>query len=290
MQPDAVAVVTYPGHALTTVLTIRNLLNLTLWTSPVHIFIDDQGPQYQLWPNFSDEYQALLRQQFPNTTFVFHMFSDFNFAHIWDGWLRQQMIKLNLDRALPGDLWYVTDGDVQLTRVLDINETPFNFVTNLNPLIDQQNESYLGYMLGISNPRIQYKDQAVFTHLAPFRWVRKHHLQGLRTFVTDKHVNDFNIIHTNLMREERIIGYGNKPTDLSMTEWDLLELYRERVLGEDLGLHYWINQTNEIRGCDHEPTHFWTFFGTDRDLGIEWFASLRVSEDLWTQVQAITRT
>jgi hypothetical protein len=290
LQPDAVAVVTYPGHALTTVLTIRNLLELTSWTVPVHVFIDDQGPQYQQWPSFLEQYQQLLNKQFPSTVFVYHKFSDFNFAHIWDGWLRQQMVKLNLDRVLPGNQWYVTDGDVQLTRVLDINETPFNFVTNLNPLLDQQNESYLGHMLGISDPRIRYQDRAVFTHLAPFRWVHRHHLDGLRRFVTDRLHNDFNISHTNLMRQERIIGYGNKPTDLSMTEWDLIELYRERILGEDIGLRYWINQTNELSVCDHEPSMFWTFFGTDRDLGIEWFADLHVSEDLWTQIQAITRT
>lgn len=294
--PDSVVVVTYPGHCLTTVGTLDNLFSLTDWTCPVHVFIDDQGLQYQQWQssdgfqNYTQEFRHLLEINFPDKNFFFHHFSDFHFDHIWDGWLRQQMVKLNLDQTLSGEIWYVTDGDVKLSRALDCNETPFNFLTTPNHLINIQNENYMKHMLGINDARLRYHDQAVFSHLAPFRWVHREHLQGLRRYVGKRLVNDFNLVHIKLMREEKIIAFGPTSDHLSMTEWDLLEVYKQKVLGLDLGLKYWLNDLATAKKCDQTPTEFWTFFGTDKDLDRQQFQKFHVPESIWQNVQKINRT
>ena len=98
MTPDAVAVITYPGHCVTTALTIKNLLSLTDWQVPFYLFVDDLGDQYKDWNgNYIQDIKEFYQQDFEVI-----LFSDFQFGHIWDGWLRQQMVKLNLDRFLPG--------------------------------------------------------------------------------------------------------------------------------------------------------------------------------------------
>ena len=202
------------------------------------------------------------------------------------------MVKLNLDRYLPGTAWYVTDGDVELERVLDFGETPYDYLTNNNTLVNEQNESYMGHILKVSDPRVRRGSVPVFTHLAPFRWLEREHLEGLRRYGGKRLVNDFNIEHINLMREERIIGYGPTPDCLSMTEWDLYEVYRQQIVGVDLNLRYWLNQTCSEKPNDHPPTWFWTFFGTDKDIGPTWFEErgIQVNNKLWKQMAIIRRT
>lgn len=290
MIPDAVAVITYPGHCISTALTIKNLLDQSKWNAPVYIFVDDQGEQYQTWPGeYLEDIKQYYAECFPNTLLRYVLFSEFEFDHIWDGWLRQQMIKLNLDRFLPGQLWYATDGDVYIKELLKFGTTPFNYVPDRNKLIHAQNRSYLAHILKTPNILIQHNSSLIFTHHAPFRWVEKTVLQKLREYVSKEHVNDFNLVHIQLMKEERIIGFGPTDASLSMTEWDLIEIFRANILGDDIGFEYWPLHTD----TDVEnQARFWTFFGTDRDIDISWFKNfnLNVPNDLQQKIQLISRT
>lgn len=290
MIPDAVAVISYPGHCITTVLTIKNLLAISQWNVPVYLFIDDQGDQYQSWPGeYLEDIKQYYTECFPELHIRYVLFSEFEFSHIWDGWLRQQMVKLNLDRFLPGELWYVTDGDVYSKELLLYGATPFNYVPDRNKLIHAQNRSYLQHILKTTNILLEQDNRLVFTHHAPFRWVEKNTLLKLREYVSKVQINDFNLVHIQLMREERIIGFGPTDASLSMTEWDLIEVYRANVLNEDIGLEYWPLDTD----ADLEnQAKFWTFFGTDKDIDIKWFENfdINVPKDLQFKVQVISRT
>ena len=290
MIPDAVAVITYPGHCISTALTIKNLLEISNWAVPVYIFVDDQSEQYQTWPgNYLQDIKQYYAQCFPNLPLRYVLFSEFEFTHIWDGWLRQQMVKLNLDRFLTGDIWYVTDGDVYIKELLSFESTPFNYVPDRNRQIHAQNRSYLQHMLKTTNILLEKDGRLLFTHHAPFRWIQRFHLLKLREYVSRIHVNDFNLVHIQLMREERIIGFGPTDASLSMTEWDLIEVFRANILEEDIGLKYWPLRTD----TDVEnQARFWTFFGTDRDIDISWFENfnLNVPNDLQQKIQLISRT
>lgn len=290
MIPDAVAVVTYPGHCITTVLTIKNLIELTNWQVPVYLFIDDQGDQYKNWSgDYLKDIQQYYSSCFSEVQFRYVLFSEFGFSHIWDGWLRQQLVKLNLDLFLPGKLWYVTDGDVYNKELLSYGSTPFNYVPDRNKLIHAQNRTYLQHILKTPDILLEHNGRLLFTHHAPFRWVEKNILIRLREYVSKVQVNDFNLVHIQLMREERIIGFGPTDESLSMTEWDLIEVYRANILNEDIGLEYWPLDTD----ADLEnQSKFWTFFGTDRDIDPSWFEqfNINVPADLQQKIKRISRT
>jgi len=285
MTPDAIAVITYPGHCVTTLLTIKNLLNLTDWQVPVYLFVDDIGQQYNTWDG--DYIQDI--QEFYNFDFRVVKFSEFGWPYIWDGWLTQQLVKLNIDRFLPGDLWYVTDGDVYLKEMLNYGSTPFNYVPRRNKLIHAQNRSYLQHILKTPNILLEKNNRLLFTHHAPFRWVEKHHLMRLREYVSKIHVNDFNLVHLHLIKEERIIGFGPTEESLSMTEWDLLEVFRANILGEDIGLEFW---PLRIDADVENQAKFWTFFGTDKDIDPQWFEQydVQIPQNIQEKILTISRT
>ena len=285
MIPDAVAVITYPGHCITTLLTVKNLQNLTGWQVPVYLFVDDIGKQYQEW---NGDYIDDIRK-FYDFEFRVVKFSEFGWPYIWDGWLTQQLVKLNIDRFLPGDTWYVTDGDVYVKELLEYGTTPFNYVPDRNKLIHAQNRSYLKHILKTPDILLEHKNRLLFTHHAPFRWIEKHHLQRLREHVSRIYVNDFNLVHLQLIRNERIIGFGPTEDCLSMTEWDLIEVFRANILQEDIGLEYW---PLRIDTSIENQARFWTFYGTDRDIDPQWFEqfSIDIPADIQQKIQSISRT
>lgn len=285
MIPDAIAVITYPGHCVTTLLTLKNLHNLTGWQVPVYLFVDDIGQQYQTWDG---DYIKDIRN-FYQFDFKVVKFSEFEWPYIWDGWLTQQLVKLNVDRFLPGNVWYVTDGDVYLKEMLHHGTTPFNYVPDRNKLIHAQNRSYLSHILKTDDILLEQDNRLLFTHHAPFRWLDKMTLQQLRTHVSKIHGNDFNLVHLHLIKEERIIGFGPTKESLSMTEWDLIEIFRANILGEDIGLEFWPLRMD----ADFEQqAKFWTFFGTDRDIDNSWFEQFDVTipESIKEKISTISRT
>lgn len=284
MTPDAIAVITYPGHCVTTYLTVKNLQRLYQWNVPIYLFVDDTGQQYKNWQG---DYINDIRN-FYDFDFIVVKFSDFEWPYIWDGWLTQQLVKLNLDRFLPGETWYVTDGDVYLKTPLQYGTTPFNFVPRRNKMIHAQNRSYLSEILRTPDILLKKENRLLFTHHAPFRWVSRYHLESLRHYVSRAHSNDFNIIHLNLIKQEKIIGFGPTKEHLSMTEWDLIEIYRNNILGENIGLEYWPLRSDVV----DDSANFWTFFGTDRDIDPSWFEQfgIAIPQNIQEKILTISRT
>jgi hypothetical protein len=287
----AAALINYPGHFLSTLGTIKNFLEITEWRPPWYIFVDDLGPQWEAWPDYLNELRSVIDLNFPALNPTYILFSEFKFPYVWDGWLRQQMVKLNLDRFLPGDLWYVTDGDVICERLIGANEIPYNYQTTHNPLINAQQYTYIKHMLGIEQ-KLQLNGEVIYTHHVPVRWVTRDDLHGLYRHVSKTVSNDANIAHFNLMREERIIGYGPTAKHMSMTEWDLLETWRILVDDQISNFHYWIIDDGATPRQNVPVTRIKTFFGTDRDFSLEYFKKqdLQVPVDAWNRVLTISRT
>jgi hypothetical protein len=257
MTPDAVAVITYPGHCVSTLLTIKNLHNLTSWQVPFYVFVDDLGDQFTIWQgNYIDHIQDYYSDLPVQLEFI--KFSDFGFGPIWDGWLRQQLVKLNIDKFLPGDTWYVTDGDVYATKLIECNTIPYHFVPKHNRQIYNQNCNYIRHILQHDDIYLEVNGRNIFTHHVPYRWILRNVLQELKLHSNAVCKSEFNTNHWSLMKSLRILGLGNDD-NMSMTEWDLLEVFKIKIL-------------KQTCVYEHYPfgENFHTFFGTDKDLDLTW--------------------
>ena len=289
---DAVALINYPGHFLSTLGTIKNFHEITHWRAPWYIFVDDLGNQWEDWEdNYLDDLKNAVDKNFPDLNPTYVLFSDFKFPMIYDGWLRQQLVKLNLDQFLPGDIWYVTDGDVVCERLIGANEIPFNYQNTHGSLINAQQKAYIKQMLG-TDQCLQINNEEVFTHHIPVRWVTRDDLHNLNRHVSTVNKNGMNQLHFNLMREERILGLGDTEQHMSMTEWDLIETWRILVDGQAPEYCYWlIDDGVTASRTVNDPIWVKSFFGTDKDFDLEYFTSqgLTVTSKQWGKCQAISR-
>ena len=254
---DAIAVITYPGHFYSTVKTVNQLR--TMYDAPVYIFADNKHPD--AW----DTYLLDVAEAVGNCTVI--PFAKFGFEDVHDGWLRQQLVKLNLHWFLPGELWYVSDGDVTVERELQPNEVPYNWMPTLvNSPTPAQQRTYIKHFIGVYGLTID--DKPIFTHHAPIRYISKKDLVGLHNHVLATTGNEFNDEHLKWIKNGRISGQGRTDEHMSLTEWDLLENYRLLVDKQELDLVYY----DVGNGFD-------TFYGTDRDLQFD-----TVDDKIWQKI------
>ena len=279
-----IVLLTYPGHFLLSKLAIESIKKISP-QSNITVIADNISNL--TWNGYIDDCKVFYGVEVIPTNQTLNLLTMFK----GDGWLRQQMVKLNLDRFLPGDLWYVTDGDIICERLIGANEIPYNYQTTHNPLINAQQHMYIKHMLGI-NQKLQLNGEDIYTHHIPVRWVTRDDLHSLYRHVSDVNQNDANIAHFNLMRKERIIGYGPTPEHLSMTEWDLLETWRILIDEQQPKYRYWILDDGAAPRKNVPVSRLKTFFGTDRDFSQEYFENqgLQVPADAWKKVLEISRT
>lgn len=275
---DAVVFISYPGHCLSTLATIKNLYSLVNWDAPKYIIIDDLGYPWKQWgwTKYVDDYKDLLELNFPGEDFNFKFFSEFEFDAVrrnGDGWMRQQYVKLNLDRVIPGDLWYVLDGDVELESPPEFDAVPYSYTTKDSHPGNIQRTNYIRFMLGTDDPYVRIPTgETVNTHQSPFRWMHKKDLIGLRDYVTELHNEEFNELHYRLQFTGKMCGIQQDDnTNLSMTEWDLLEIWRQQIDKQELNL--------QIIPYD-------IFYGIDIDRGLDYYINknVRFSDEIAKKV------
>jgi hypothetical protein len=249
-------VLTYPGHFLLTVLTIRSYLE---YHTPTEVIIvaDDLSPY--AWPTYLTDCQELYwapvipLSQIPCT-------KEFN-----TGWIRQQIAKLHLDQVVNADNWFFTDGDIVFLNPVDPTHTPYT-VPYYNTTTQQQNE-YVNRLLDI-NTGIRVNGEQVCVSNPPFRTMHATVLKQLRNYVGEK-LNQ---------------------TGPGMSEWELIENFRQHVLGQSLNLvkyapHSLNDSAADLNYFDHQ---FLTCYGTDKDLGRDFF-DFSISDRIWQILSNINR-
>lgn len=272
-------VLTYPGHFLLTALTIRSYLE---YHTPTKIIVvaDDLSPY--AWSTYLTDCQNLYQtrvipvSQMPPA-------KQFN-----NGWIRQQIIKLYLDRIIDTDTWFFTDGDVEYCCPAPLNAIPY-VITRGGPTQDQQN-NYVAKLLKIEHPVGIYAehpdmnwDPATRRHQVcvsnpPFRTMDKSTLRQLRKHVEDHH--GIGIIEAH----HKLNG------DYSVSEWELIASFQLRVLKEDIPVIYYPTvPIGDDRGSPFD--HCATCYNTDREYGREWWKSkgIEVSDQIWQEVVNISK-
>lgn len=291
-------VLTYPGHFLLTYMTIQSFLRHNACVC-ITVIVDDLS-RY-CWPNYvaqcRDFYKTLATQV--SVVSVSQLPEARAYNQPSNGWLRQQIVKLHLDKLVDYPVWFFTDGDMQFHFPVPVDSVPYTITNRTDDIRPRQN-LYVAKMLGITNPGIvtqhPHMDWApdrrapVCVSNPPFRTMLASTLQKLRQHIQDLRGQDLVQAHTWLYDDVHTAG-GDAP--FIESEWELIENFRVHVLGEDIKLIYYptvpwasraINLEKDFEFCT-------TCFASDAQLGRSWFEQqdISISDTVWQQLEQISK-
>lgn len=270
-------VLTYPGHFFFTVLTVQSYLQHHTDPSSIHILVDDLSPH--AWPGYVEDCVVNYKEFDPHIVRTSQLVFLQNFVK--NGWIRQQMIKLYLDRLLSFDQWFYTDGDIIFLNAVDINTLPYSEPESSE--VSSLNHSYVAKILGVDANGIYKDTKRVCVSNPAFRSMHKTTLQDLRQFVEYRHQQPFDRLHESYQIHHTA----------SMSEWELIENFRKHVLGQDLELVKYAPHDYSCKGqkLDFFKHQFLTCYSTDGVIGPQWFRDQGLDhvDRFWPQVEKITR-
>lgn len=199
---------------------------------------------------------------------------------------RQQLVKLCLDRYLPGETWLVIDADVIFEQSLDFDFIPVAAFSEQHAQTDSTslgNRLYVKYMLGGPYEKIPIgNNNFAECSVVPFRQLTRSLLSQIRTHVEKLHQIDFIQLHLDLIQQGKIVGYDPECRSMVMSEFALIEIYRLYFSAHpmptgNVGQHH--TYTLDLNG-DYRYRHSSL---RDWNLGLEWLQAqgLRITDDQW---------
>ena len=256
---DSVVFVTYPGHLLCTAVALRYFRQHYQCDQPVYVIYDDiaQG---------SDPgYFRLCRYLYQHVSLI--PMSDFGVADLATGWIRQQMVKMSLDRVLPEHTWLCIDGDTIVSAELDRPHVPIRSVSASVPNLAAAQKLDNRFRCYVEDCGLGYFDPAVWpeavrTNAIPVRWLDRDTLVGLRDWVSLQKAQDWDQLHRAWFSGDRS---EIEQRSRLMTEFELLENYQREILRRELPL---VPYQIRYFGNDWPRDRHWigTFWGRDADV------------------------
>lgn len=261
-----VVVQTYPAHFYQTLACLNSIRALDA-NVPVWVLVDN-------FSNFNwGEYQNLCQRTYGSLVERIISFSDLPALYrlrSWP-WLRQQTNKLLIDQIVPSDEWLWIDGDVQLSAWPLRASTPAKInsyvgvpLSHRDPVAGEMSSQvlyYIRHMLGIEFEGFSTaQGQPITASHPPIKYMSREVLQSLRDHVQSKFGKSLIDIHLELASDQR----------MAACEWDLIECYRQLVLGLPVS---W----------DLTSDWYETTWVSDRELGLDWFfaRNIMVDPDIW---------
>lgn len=282
----------FPGHFFQTALSI---CSINRWYGPIdhhYVILDDleSGP----WQDYHCDAETFLRTSCPDSNLVFIFTSDIpKLDQCLSGWWRQQIVKLTLDKILPGVAWLAVDGDVIFDSFCRYqNIVPISGCTcDGTGILDIFTENYVRSVLGSDQYRVKHQGSYYLTNPVPYRWLTAEFLQKLRHHVEQRFGNDFVDLHIGWFLDQTIVGMHDDMTKWNMSEWELIEIFRRYVLEQELevvavGNGYPLDcDTSMIQAPEGIYRHGYV---RDSQMGKDWFhqQGLVVDDHLWNQSRA----
>jgi hypothetical protein len=299
MHQQPLVILTYPGHFLLTALTIKSFL---LYNSPVPIIIIADDLSRYSWPEYVAQCEKFYKTLANNVSVV--AVSHLPEAHAYNqpnsGWVRQQIVKLHLDKLIADTVWFFTDGDVQYHFPALLDSVPYVITRNKDDIQARQN-FYVAKMLDIPNPGIiaQHPHMnwasdcraQVCVSNPPFRSMQADTLKKLRQHLQELRGHTVIQSHTWLYDTFTVASNGDAP--FIESEWELIENFRVHVLNQDINLVYYPVLPLSLSGSyNTQNLEFCvTCYVSDRSLGKSWFEQqdIFVPAQIWQQLEQINK-
>lgn len=270
-------VLTYPGHFFFTKLTLTSFAKHHSGPDRTIIIADDLSPW--TWSSYlqdcADYYKEFEVEILPTSDLVeLKKFQD-------NGWLRQQMVKLYIDRFRAFDRCFFTDGDIMFLNTVDPDIVPYS-----KPNPDSKTQminQYVTDMIGIENPGFQIHGQQICVSDPAFRSLNCQTISRLRSTVESRLGQDFAELH---------LPYQSKNT-FSVSEWELIENFKHWHCGLDIPLMQYAPHdfTHTKYTLDFFSHQFVTCYCTDAGVGQSWFQQQGLDrlEHYWRHVEQIVK-
>ncbi len=222
---DAVTL-TFPGHFFQTALSIRSIQRFYN-PNKHYIVLDDleQGPWHSYVQDaqelYGPDYRYILTSTIPRMD------------QTLSGWWRQQLIKLTIDQLIPGDEWLLVDGDVIFESFCPYRGIVPVIAHDADPegKIEQFTRNYIQGILDVEQARVLHDGRHRMTNPVPYRLLDRPLLESLRRHVEKRFGNDFVDQHIKWFHDQTIVGMHPDPNKWNMSEWELIEVFREQVQG-----------------------------------------------------------
>lgn len=271
-------VLTFPGHFFQTAASIKSLRqHYPDYTDQITIIADDL--QCSPWQDYLQD----LAGYFGNRHEIIPVSTLSGIRDCVAGWWRQQLVKLTLDRILDGDAWFVADGDVIFQSRCEVQgRVPISRRNDATSRWSQMCVNYVKDVLGTDQGIMQDKEQPVITSPVPFRCLDRELLQSLRSHVESRFRRDFVDLHLGWFQDQTIVADIDPPTRWVMSEWELIECFRQMVQGQrlpyvELGSGYNIDvdltDINVVNGV------FLHSYLRDTAIGSQWFEDQGIDVD-----------
>jgi hypothetical protein len=275
---DRIVLTTFPGYFFTQILSLRSIQQYAAGF-PIDVIIDDLGNRS--WETYPEDCQKYITQCFPNLDITFHLFS--NFIGIervqTGGWFRQQLVKLYLDKFVPGDRWLLVDADVVFTETPKIELVSASVRTEATP-VDTGNRMYVQYMLDCDKPWVVNDSEYWCLSGVPFRLIQRDLLENLRAHVEAVHNTNLFELHLSLFRENKLVAFDPNSQTMVMSEFQLIEIFRHRYYHTTLPIGKSISSKFE-----HSSLKDWKFERT-------WFTeqNVPITDQQWQTSQLFGST
>ena len=267
-----------------TVLCIRSIRKNYPDITNICVLYDDLCTS---WPDYAKDCERLYVEA--SNIIPYSRLAGINRCQV--GWWRAQLIKLHVDLMLPGNEWFVIDGDVIFDDKINVEyRTPYSTHANSNDsILDSMVNRYVDRMLGRVNSRFRIEPwPMVVTSCIPFRWLSRSQLASLRQYV--ERVNNqksFLDWHCDMFLSQDIVGFVPEGDRMVMHEWELIEAWnqldqpgRYQPMEASAGYHT-LTHTSNLKSPKFRHSSL-----RDRDIGRIWFEhqSVPIDNALWARI------
>lgn len=134
-----------------------------------------------------------------------------------------------MDQLVPGDSWFVIDGDILLDCRIDVKDmTPVHARGSADDPTTVSVKRYVDKMLGTTTPILtDQSGQFAMTSCIPFRYMVADTLKQLRNYVSDQLGEDLIEAHIRMFYSGEIVAVDPTATLMVMHEWELIEAYNQ---------------------------------------------------------------
>jgi hypothetical protein len=223
---DRIVLTTFPGYFFTQILSLRSIQQYAAGF-PIDIIIDDFD--LSNWPNYTNDCEQYVRENFPKLDITFYKFS--NFAGMervrTGGWFRQQLVKLYLDQFVPGDRWLLVDADVVFEEPPKLETLSATVHAHADP-INVGNRLYVANMLGTDKPWVVNEHKFWCLSSVPFRPLQRDLLTSLRTHIETLHNTSLFELHLDLFAQNKLVAFDPESKTMVFSEFQLIEVFRHR--------------------------------------------------------------